>query len=536
MLPRFFLLFLVSASLCAQTAAGPASTTSATKPAAEATANADALTAAQALLKSHKYTEAAKAFRAIVDKQPTSVEGQLGLVRSLLRNQKVDDALVAATNAATVLPNSAQIHAWYGEVEFRAGQFGEAEREYRAALRLDRNYGRGWFGLARIYRMLSMPKSARGAFAKAHELAPDDDEITYDWLRSLPYNDELEALRKRKSSDQDDVKDDSERMKVLAAVAQKKIWTLVGEPRRVDIPLPLIGRKEMWSSDAKYNTNGTFMAANGYGVTVKFNGRTGAQLLLDTGASGILISRPLAEKAGVVKIADTFTFGIGDKGAGQAYVGWVDRINIGPLEFHDCIVRVSNRSNVAEDAGLIGADVFDKFLVTLDFKDHKLSLAPLPPNPNLADPDGAQDRFIVPEMQSFTRFYKFSDHIVVPVVVSDKTVANFMLDTGAEINVISFSLAQKVTKAGSEGYYQMRGISGSVDKVLTGNKVILQVAKMRIESHELPVFSMDSISSSFDTEISGLIGIRTLTQMKVTIDYRDGLISLTPYEFRKATE
>jgi hypothetical protein len=59
---------------------------------------------------------------------------------------------------------------------------------------------------------------------------------------------------------------------------------------------------------------------------------------------------------------------------------------------------------------------------------------------------------------------------------------------------------------------------------------------MRIESHELPVFSNDQISNAEGTEIAGFIGIRTLVQMKMTIDYRDGLVDLSVYDFRKARE
>jgi hypothetical protein len=82
----------------------------------------------------------------------------------------------------------------------------------------------------------------------------------------------------------------------------------------------------------------------------------------------------------------------------------------------------------------------------------------------------------------------------------------------------------------------MSGVSGKVQEVLTGQKAILQFAKMRIESHDLPVFSTDSVSGSEGTEIAGFIGIRTLVQMKMTIDYRDGLVNLEVYEFRKARE
>jgi predicted aspartyl protease len=259
--------------------------------------------------------------------------------------------------------------------------------------------------------------------------------------------------------------------------------------------------------------------------------------LLDTGASGITIGRKLAEKAGAVKIAQSWIDGIGDQGPVPSYEAWVDKISIGGIEFRNCTVTVSSKNNVADEAGLIGTDVFEKFLITLDFRERKMLLAPLPKNPNATSEDNpAQDRYIAPEMQSFTKFFRFGHDIVVPVVVNDKAVGNFILDTGADLNSMSPKFAAQVTKATAEGDYIMKGVSGKVENVLTGKKAILMFAKMRIESHALPVFSTDNTSAAEGTEIAGFIGIRTLVQMKMTIDYRDGLVNLEVYEFRKARE
>ena len=172
----------------------------------------------------------------------------------------------------------------------------------------------------------------------------------------------------------------------------------------------------------------------------------------------------------------------------------------------------------------MGPDVFEKFLITLDFHESKLLLAPLPKRPGPTDDDeDLQDRYVAPELQSFTKFYRFGDVIVVPVVVSDKTTGNFILDTGAFLNPISTKLASKVTK-------------GKAESVWPGIKVILQFAKMRIESNVLPLVSMDRISSQGATEIAGFIGIRILAQTKMTIDYRDGLVNLEAYVSKKARE
>jgi Flp pilus assembly protein TadD len=490
---------------------------------------ADALAPARALWKEGKYKEAAAEFKTAVDKNPTSADAQALLVRSLLRAHDLDEAEQAAKKAITAVPSSAVVHAAAGDVDFRLGKFGETETEYRTAMKLDGSSARAWFGMGRMYDMVSLRKQARFAFATAHQLDPDDGQIYEYWLDSLPPTQQLEEAKKRGESA------NSRQMKYLRAITQKKPWVLASELKPTEIKMFPYGREEGGGNDIR--RDGPILHSKGYALRVKINDRVSAALLLDTGAGGITLGRNLAEKAGVVKIMDGFVGGIGDKGDVEGYLGWADKITIGGIEFHDCLVEVSSKTDVGEQSGLIGPNIFQKFLITLDFKNQSLLLSPLPKNPSASDDDDfAPDRFVAPEMQSFTKYYRFGHDLVVPVIVNDKVLGNFILDTGADFNSITPKLARQVTKAGYHGDYEITGLSGRVEKVLTGNKAILQFAKMRIASHDLPVFSIDNISDDEGTEIAGFIGILSLVQMKMTIDYRDGLVNLEVYEFKKAQE
>ena len=103
----------------------------------------------------------------------------------------------------------------------------------------------------------------------------------------------------------------------------------------------------------------------GYGLLVKINDRN-QRLLLDTGASGILINRRAAEKAGLKRISTVQFTGIGDKGQRNAYFAVADDVKIGDLEFKDCVVTVSEKSMGLDEDGLIGADVFSSYVVDID--------------------------------------------------------------------------------------------------------------------------------------------------------------------------
>src|SRR6185312_15392711 len=110
------------------------------------------------------------------------------------------------------------------------------------------------------------------------------------------------------------------------------------------------------------------------------------------------------------KLSDHSLEGVGNSGPAKGYEAWADKIVIGDLEFHDCHVHVSPRDNEDYD-GLIGTDVFEDYLVTVDFPGHKLRLSQLP---RPAEPMSNKP----PEMESFTQFYRFGHILLMPTSVS----------------------------------------------------------------------------------------------------------------------
>lgn len=391
-------------ALCLAASATAQTTADNVKPAAPAAAESatapkvnEPLLAARALMKKGQLKDATAAFKALVDKDPTLADAHAGLVRCLLSSNQLDEADGAAKKALAALPSSAVVHAAAGDVAFRSGNFADAEKEYRTALKIDANSAQAVFGMGRMLQMVSMNKRAKDNYTKAHHLDPEDRQITGYWLSTLPYAERLEQAKKL-DGDPDEM---ANSRRYLTALAEKKPWVLATEMKPMEIKMPHYGRKVEYTYDVDRNPT---TISKGYGLQVKFNDRATADLLLDTGAGGITIGRKLAERAGAVKISDTSIGGIGDKGPVESYEAWIDKINIGGLEFHNCVVTVSSKNNVADESGLIGPDVFNQFLVTLDFHELKLLLAPLPKNPAGSADDKWQDRYIAPEMQGFTKF------------------------------------------------------------------------------------------------------------------------------------
>ena len=65
----------------------------------------------------------------------------------------------------------------------------------------------------------------------------------------------------------------------------------------------------------------------------------------------------------------------------MGWIGLANSIKIGELEFQNRPVTVMDKRSVADENGLIGADVFSSFLVDIDIPDRKLRLGELPKRP-----------------------------------------------------------------------------------------------------------------------------------------------------------
>ena len=267
---------------------------------------------------------------------------------------------------------------------------------------------------------------------------------------------------------------------------------------------------------------------------MKFNG-TPAHLLLDTGAGGILIDHKLAEKAGVEHVVESSIRGIGDKGAVGSYVGHVDKIQIGDIEFQDCNIQVADQSSVIGSEGLIGAVVFSRFLVDLDMRDRKLRLSELPARPNEAATEAAlesgqgrtrtprfSDRYIAPEMKSYTPVFRFNHMLLIPTKLNDSVTKLFLIDTGAFNNIVSPDAAREVTQVSDDPRMHVKGISGNVNNVYSGDELTLTFSNMRQKNQDIVAVDMKGLSDGAGTEISGTLGFAMLRMLDIKIDYRDG--------------
>lgn len=492
---------------------------------------------------------AIKKYQQVLQEKPKSPDAYAGMARCYLRDGDIDEAYETTTKGMQVA-DGVPVREALGEVYFRQGKIPEAEKEWVGIINSGRKSARAYYGLARARRAIEMNKSAKAMIDEAYRLDPDDPDIRRHWMGTLELSERIKYY-------EDQVVDANNSSAAERNNSQTHLVQLKEREKRNGPRCHLVSKVK--------NTETPLIALlsdpqhfRGYGLPVGLNGMR-AKLMLDTGASGILVKHRIAEKAGIAKVTEIKEGGVGDQGLRNAFVGIAKSIQIGELEFQDCPVRVIETGSVADEDGLIGADVFEHFLVEIDFPNEKLKLSELPKRPgqseqqlaltneevdpgdqettdkaeaaketsSTANLSGPQDRYIAPEMQSFTRVFRFEHQLLVPTQIGDAPSKLFLLDTGALSSSISLDAAREVTKVSRDSRMSAKGVSGYVKNVYTANKAVIRFGRFSEENQEMLSIDTTSLSKHAGTETSGFLGFTTLHILDIKIDYRDALVDFS---------
>ncbi len=488
------------------------------------------LAAALKLYRTGKFDDAIAAYNAIV---PTggseAAAAYAGLARVYLEQRKPAEAYTAAQKAVALTPDRAPAIVALGEVYFRQGRLEEAQAAFSKPLKACDLDARAFLGLNQLYTVSLNWKHAKSNIEQAYKLDPDDPEIQRVYMSTLSGQQRIDALKGYLANAADDDKETREELK-------KELDRLQAESEKPKSACRLA--TPVNSTEAKLEPLFDYPKhIRGYGLTVKVNG-VSSRLLLDTGAGGILIDKKIAEKAGVKSIRDIHISGFGDQGATAGFQGHADKIQIGGLEFDDCLVEVAGTSSVADGDGLIGANVFKHFLVDIYMPDNKMKLSELPPYPDEQSSDVSldsqssarsnwHDRYFPPAMKDYTPVYEFGHGLLIPTSVNSKPARLFLIDTGAFDNELSLAEAKEVTRVATDYGTEVRGLSGKTKKVYNAQNATIQFSNVRQQREDLIAVDMSHISEDFGTEISGVLGFQMLWMLHMKIDYRDGLVNFS---------
>jgi len=444
------------------------------------------------------------------------------LVRAHLVRNQVPEAEAEARRQFGETGGSGISLAAMGDLEYRLGHFESASRYYRQAANAGPGFARTWLGLGRVLESERMLKSASSCYKKAYSLDPDDPDIMQARAVALPRSPEQRELWRKYT--------ETALYEDPVDIENTRVW-LEREEKWADIDLRNL-REVPEHTHLKllhfYIPNRGY---NRYGVEIKINGKKKARMLLDTGASGILLNRKKAKSAGVKAAGNIKIGGIGDEGERGSEVGLAETVEIGSLVFENYPVSFSSKYGSDAEDGIIGTNVFSLFLITLDFPRKTMLLDRLPKPPDIGKDESYRwwnyNWQPGPERRGYYPFREIGTKIIIPTIVNDTQEALFVLDTGAAINLLSLQLAEKVNYTRSTES-RIVGLSGAVANTRKANQIDLTLAGVQQTSYNTFSIDMASMSQDMGTEIGGFVGYPLLQHVTLLIDYRTATLRMIP--------
>ena len=465
-------------------------------------------------------------YSAALANSPGDADLMAGLVHALLRQNKLQEAadtLEASTKSALESPALMTLR---GEVELRQGEPWKAVKTALASYALDPCNPRTVFLVSRLEALNSQYATARKMLMKAHRIDSEDAEIRAAWMKTLPVEErvpEMEAYLAAPSGDsaedRRDLQTDLYHLKAYATEPRKPC-TMVSTAATAEIPfVPILS-----------NFSDRTIA---FGLSVKVNNHA-ARLAIDTsynarlpieGVSGLLISRAAAQHSGLKPIYQNDVPGTGPQGPRSGFVGIADSIAIGDVEFHNCAVQVMDVNFPNGADGVVGLEILSSYLITLDYPAKKLLLEMLPPRPQeMASTDGQYNRYTAPAMKDYAPALVSGSDLIVPLSLNGSPPMLFVLDTAIDVSAVSPGAAYELTTGHKDVKFEDRDAKAKWNVIsLTGDN-LLNFAGVSLK--ESPIFPFDTSRFTDDagTEISGMVGLKTLSRMTIHIDYRDGLL------------
>src|SRR5262249_41268035 len=154
-----------------------------------------------------------------------------------------------------------------------------------------------------------------------------------------------------------------------------------------------------------------------------------------------------------------------------------------------------------------------------------LTVAQLPPAVSESTSESPQSsQSDAPSAADFAPAYSFGHILLVPAT-ADKIAGLFVLDSGSNMSTVTNENASRLSQM-RQLNIRTSGVGGASNSSYIGDGIALQFANARRRGQRMISVDLRSVSKTLGAEISGQIGFSTLENMRLLLNYRDGLVKL----------
>jgi tetratricopeptide (TPR) repeat protein len=374
---------------------------------------------------------------------PKQAWPQIGLIRSLLRLDRWEEALRVADNALRVFPESGDLRGLRSLALLRAGRFAEAAADAKQA------YQKEPFS---FFALLALGSSAtwegnttlgRTAFLRAIDLRPDDPDA---WLGRYESSDKNSGDAQDRTAAQRylslNPKGYPHSFRIANIEAVVRHWSDVKTATRTVVPFSALQPVPEAKLRQRERTGGSLT------VRIPFEYRLGFvvlpvaidgvtfRLVFDTGAiRSILLMGDAAKRLKSTEVSRNIVRGANGAETSVQYRAkrltlGNQKLSLGPVP----VDTVGPKFGLGD--GVIGGAVFQDWAVTLDFKKKEMVLS-----------RGKQARAPAPAKGNHAISQPFrykAGKILVPLRVGTEPLWG-LLDTGASVDALSLRLAKRLS-------------------------------------------------------------------------------------------
>jgi hypothetical protein len=274
------------------------------------------------------------------------------------------------------------------------------------------------------------------------------------------------------------------------------------------------------------------MASNEILIKSKVNDGNEYRFIVDTGATQNVMDQASANAVGAVSKGEfSLTTGSGFMKMGNANI---KSIELGPIRLENVPMAVANLPAFSaikgvRPAGILGANVLRRFLVTIDYAKKVLILS---------DPDQVKVPPQAVVIQGKPTLV--SAGLAVDAVIDDKVKVSLLVDTGAAFNNVSESIVKPIMTMPLLSVGSVQGVEGNKIQIGAIKFKTLTLGSMKIPD---PVFSVVPVVSNeklppglFSGSTMGILGNPFWSRFRVTIDYRNCRLFLEQSKERLAQD
>jgi tetratricopeptide (TPR) repeat protein/predicted aspartyl protease len=456
-----------------------------------------------------RYQESLEAFVNAVKVAPSDQLKQArgGVIQSSLRLAEFERAREEAEKLIQENPRAPESMALYADALWASGLFEQAESEYRDALTADPDMPRGLHGMALSLAARGRLDEAMVNAQEAMRLAPRDLEILHTvgsiFERQHKYDDAAAAysnyvnLLPNKDTSYQASWSRAEIRFLQSFSGRVPFETKPGsDDRTFTVPFKLVNEKVV--------------------VRAKVNGASAQDFVVDTGSEQTVITRPTAQRLGVLPITRALSAGVGDVGLRGLQLARMDSLEIGELKLRNIPCLIKNPPLAAPDLRRRETESLSPlalgYSMIIDYKTKQITFGKhIPVEP--AD-------FVLP-----LRFHRLA---TVQGMIDGSRRADFIIDTGGEVISISQASANALTRSRTGRRIQLRvhGVSGWDTGAFLMPGVSLAFDAIQYENLAVVVLNLDTPSALLGFQVGGIVGEKFLSNYRVSIDIERSTLRL----------